>query len=138
MKSEKRDFVRERAKGRCEYCGILKRFQRGRFEVEHIVPKSCGGTDDVENLAWSCPFCNSLKADKTELLDPATGELVPIFHPRAMNWHDHFEQVGVIIHGRTATGRAMVEHLRFNDPETLDIREMQASFAARKPAGEEK
>lgn len=29
--------------------------------VDHIIPQSCGGTDDIENLALACEFCNRAK-----------------------------------------------------------------------------
>jgi hypothetical protein len=31
--------------------------------VDHIVPKSRGGTDDINNLALACEFCNRAKLD---------------------------------------------------------------------------
>ncbi len=34
------------------------------FTVDHIVPKSRGGTDHVENLQLLCMACNSLKGDR--------------------------------------------------------------------------
>lgn len=45
----------------CVYCG-------GPFEhVDHVLPVSRGGTDDVENLVPSCTSCNTSKGDR--LLD---------------------------------------------------------------------
>jgi hypothetical protein len=35
------------------------------LEVEHIVPKSRGGTDRVSNLTIACRNCNLKKGDKT-------------------------------------------------------------------------
>lgn len=31
--------------------------------IDHIVPKSDGGDDDIDNLALACPFCNFAKGD---------------------------------------------------------------------------
>lgn len=43
----------------CWYCG-LDLTNKTRV-IEHIVPKSRGGTDDWDNLALACHFCNSAK-----------------------------------------------------------------------------
>ncbi len=35
------------------------------FEVDHVVPKSKGGTDHIMNLQLLCPHCNKVKSDNT-------------------------------------------------------------------------
>jgi 5-methylcytosine-specific restriction endonuclease McrA len=35
--------------------------KRTRYEVDHIVPKSCGGPDGVGNAQLLCRDCNQLK-----------------------------------------------------------------------------
>jgi len=55
--------VAERAQARCEYCRAPEGVFNFPFEVEHILPKSPGGTDRFENLALSCHACNRFKAD---------------------------------------------------------------------------
>jgi len=47
---------------RCCWCGrhtSIKRSRRDSATIEHVLPKSQGGTDDWENLAMSCARCNS-------------------------------------------------------------------------------
>ncbi len=39
------------------------------FSVEHITPKSSGGTDDPENLAMSCQGCNNRKYTALEAIN---------------------------------------------------------------------
>lgn len=56
-----RDFVKERANGQCEYCGI--RIRRSG-EIEHIVAFSKGGSNYHSNLAYVCFECNRSKGDK--------------------------------------------------------------------------
>lgn len=47
---------------RCAYCGS---YLNGRFHVDHKVPVSRGGTNDSENLQYTCPRCNMLKGAMT-------------------------------------------------------------------------
>ena len=60
------------------------------FHVEHIVARKHGGSDDENNLAWSCIFCNLYKGPNLASLDPDTGELTRLFNPRQDRWEDHF------------------------------------------------
>ncbi len=50
-----RDFIFAKNNGQCAYCG-----NKGE-EIEHIVPRSKGGTDSIHNLALSCRECNIKK-----------------------------------------------------------------------------
>lgn len=45
----------------CKYCGQVG----GLLEVDHVVPISKGGTNEIENLTTSCRRCNRQKKDKT-------------------------------------------------------------------------
>jgi len=44
---------------RCFYCERLHR--RQTLTLEHILPKSYGGTDDFENCVLACEQCNQLR-----------------------------------------------------------------------------
>jgi len=58
---EVREYVLWKWGHHCAYCqreGIP-------FELDHILPKSRGGSDRVSNLALSCHDCNQAKADRT-------------------------------------------------------------------------
>lgn len=44
----------------CWYCGQKL---TGQIHIDHIVPASAGGTDDLDNLALACGFCNMAKQD---------------------------------------------------------------------------
>ena len=61
---EIREYLAEKFNHRCCYCGI-EQGQRRKFEVEHIVPKSRGGSNRISNLAWSCHECNQEKDNMT-------------------------------------------------------------------------
>lgn len=58
----KRFNVFKRDGFRCMYCG--KTPPGVILEVDHIIPKSKGGTDDMGNLVTSCFDCNRGKGDK--------------------------------------------------------------------------
>lgn len=43
----------------CWYCGNL--LTDGKPEIDHIVPRSCGGSSELSNLALTCIRCNRAK-----------------------------------------------------------------------------
>ncbi len=116
-------LVRRRAGDACEYCGLTQDDAPfAIFHVEHIISKQHGGIDDPSNLALSCHHCNLHKGPNLAGIDPETGEIVPLFHPRRDLWYEHFEQRGAIIVGLTATGRATTRVLAMNTIERIDLR----------------
>jgi hypothetical protein len=56
-------------------------------------------------------------------LDPDTGELTPLFNPRADAWSEHFVWDGVWPRGRTPIGRTTVAVLDINHVDSLAVRE---------------
>jgi hypothetical protein len=102
--------------------------QGATFHVEHVVPRCKGGDSQLENLAWCCPSCNLHKSDRVEFADPAGGSVAPLFHPRRMRWHEHFEWEGFRLVGRTPVGRATVAALDLNHSRRLLIREAEERF----------
>jgi len=46
---------------RCRYCGCSA--MREPLEIDHVVPRAGGGTDDPENLITACWSCNRGKSD---------------------------------------------------------------------------
>jgi RRXRR protein/HNH endonuclease len=58
---ETRAYVLEKFQHRCAYC------DKGEvpFELDHIRPKSRGGSERVSNLALSCHDCNQSKGNRT-------------------------------------------------------------------------
>ena len=58
---EIRRYLLEKFRRHCVYCG------RGEtaFEIDHVVPRSRGGSDQVSNLVLSCHDCNRAKGDRT-------------------------------------------------------------------------
>ena len=58
---EVRAYVLAKFDYRCAYCGR----ENVAFELDHIVPRSRGGSDRVSNLAASCHDCNAVKGNRT-------------------------------------------------------------------------
>jgi diadenosine tetraphosphate (Ap4A) HIT family hydrolase/5-methylcytosine-specific restriction endonuclease McrA len=56
--------VLKKAQFHCELCGISADIRA--LEVDHIVPRNLGGTDDPNNLQALCYSCNSMKRDRDE------------------------------------------------------------------------
>ena len=63
MTESKRREVFKKTRGRCSYCGCRLKFND--FEVDHIIPLSRGGKNNIENLTPSCSACNRLKLDSS-------------------------------------------------------------------------
>ena len=56
--------VLKRAGTRCELCGISNEVKA--LEVDHIVPRSKGGSDELSNLQALCYSCNAMKRDRDD------------------------------------------------------------------------
>jgi len=123
MDESVRQFVRERAGQRCEYCHLPQHVGASiHFHIDHIRPQQHGGGDEPENLATACPNCNWGKSCNLSAVDPVTDAVVPLFNPRTDSWHEHFALVDLQIVGLTPTGRATVRLLRMNTPDRVEVR----------------
>lgn len=118
--------VAQRAAHRCEYCHAPEAIFNFPFEVEHVIPVSRGGADAVLNLALACRSCNLHKADSISGVDEATGNVVPLFHPRDDFWDEHFQADTATgeLRGLTPTGCATVSALQMNSPDQLSARRL--------------
>lgn len=126
--SEIQRKVEQRAAERCEYCRMHQSLQGATFHIEHIVPRSRGGSSQLDNLAWACPSCNLHKSNRTEVRSPNSDEMLPLFNPRTDNWNDHFRWDGYHITGLTPTSRATVEALILNHDRRIRIRQAEELF----------
>ena len=80
MRESVRLAVFQRDDFTCRYCGFrstqirvpmdcprwMSRARwRALLHVDHVIPRSRGGTDDLENLVTACSACNLAKYDRT-------------------------------------------------------------------------
>jgi hypothetical protein len=114
-----RRLVYSRAQSLCEYCYIEDRYTGKTHEVDHIYAEKHDGLTVAENLCLSCLTCNRNKGSDLCSIDPATGEITRLFHPRRDRWKDHFTLSNGEIQGITPQGRVTAKILQLNIPERL-------------------
>jgi hypothetical protein len=64
VKESLRYEVLQESGGRCALCGATS--EDTRLEVDHIVPRSKGGSNDKENLQVLCDRCNRGKSNRDD------------------------------------------------------------------------
>ena len=57
------ETIRKKYNYKCAYCGGDC---SENYHIDHKIPLSRGGGNDIDNLALSCPKCNWSKNDKTD------------------------------------------------------------------------
>ncbi|RLC12738.1 MAG: HNH endonuclease [Deltaproteobacteria bacterium] len=119
-----RRMVYERAGGCCEYCLIPETAALAVHEIDHIIAQKHGGLTQADNLALSCAICNKHKGSDLASLDPITGEIVALYHPRRERWSDHFQLREGLLTGLTPTGRVTVKLLQLNNPYRIQERNL--------------
>src|SRR5438093_2816227 len=117
-------FVRQRAGDRCEYCRLSQEHSALRFHIEHVVARQHGGGDTPDNLALACPECNYQEGPNLTGVDPDTGKVTVLFHPRRDRWAEHFARDGSRIVGKTPEGRTTVWLLEMKSADRCRLREL--------------
>ncbi|MEG3847251.1 HNH endonuclease signature motif containing protein [Microcoleus sp. herbarium19] len=122
-------IIRAQAQNRCGYCRSLQMYVLGILELDHIIPKAVGGTDNEENLCLACSLCNNYKGIQTDALDPVTQTRVTLFNPRTQQWSEHFvwSEEGTEIRGVTDCDRATVTALQLNNNIAVTVRRQWVS-----------
>jgi len=115
-------LVRRRAYFRCEYCLLPQALVSTPFQFDHIIAQFHDGQTIADNLAYACFHCNNFKGPNVAGIDPATGEIIRLFHPRRDAFAEHFKWEAEQIVGLTPVGRATIRTLRLNQPLRLVIR----------------
>jgi hypothetical protein len=73
LSTKQRFDILKRDNFRCQYCGRTS--DHARLEVDHIHPKSEGGSDDPGNLITACWECNSGKRASMDVIDTVQPKL---------------------------------------------------------------
>jgi len=116
-------LIWQRAGARCEYCHLPSDADVFPFCVDHIIAQKHHGLTEAGNLALSCAVCNSFKLDNVAGVDPTSGGVTPLFHPRRDGWHQHFSWRGPLLLGITAAGRTTIDVLKINLLQRVDHRQ---------------
>jgi hypothetical protein len=118
-----RDHMRRRAGDRCEYCHRPQATSPLiALQLEHVIPRKHGGSDDLENLALACAECNLGKGSNLTGIDPQSQQITALFNPRVDTWEDHFRWDGLRLEGRTAIGRTTLRVLDMNSSPRVVVR----------------
>jgi hypothetical protein len=70
------DWVRQRARWRCEYCQLPKQFSSTPFQFDLVIAEQHGGKTRASNLALACLADNNHKGPNLAGIDPKTGKKV--------------------------------------------------------------
>ena len=84
-----RTAVYKKYGGHCAYCG--REIENKDMQVDHLVPKANGGTDDFSNLMPSCRLCNHYKrANRLEWFRKSIEEI-----PMKLGERQYIYKVGI-------------------------------------------
>lgn len=133
--ARQREIIRTRAGECCEYCRSQDRFATQAFSIEHIIPRAAGGQTVTDNLALACQGCNNHKYTRIDAIDPDTGDVTQLFHPRRQRWAEHYtwDSTATRIIGITPTGRATVAALNLNRIGLVNLRRVLREFGEHPP-----
>jgi hypothetical protein len=121
MGYEIREYLLEKWGRKCAYCGRTE----VPLEVEHILPKSRGGSNRVSNLTLSCHKCNQEKGSRTaaefghpEIQAEARQPLKDAAAVNTTRWElwRRLSESGLPVHCGTG-GRTKYNRTRFNLPK---------------------
>jgi 5-methylcytosine-specific restriction endonuclease McrA len=79
---------------KCQYCGATR-----KLTIDHVIPRSKGGSDDWDNLVVACSSCNIKKGDKylehtgmkliRKPMQPRTHLDLAISQTNLTEWHEY-------------------------------------------------
>lgn len=72
--------IYSRDRNTCQYCA--RQFPRAELNIDHVIPRSRGGTSTWENVVCSCLACNRKKGGRT----PEEAGMKLLRRPRRPQW----------------------------------------------------
>ncbi|HMN45855.1 MAG TPA: HNH endonuclease signature motif containing protein [Povalibacter sp.] len=78
MNTESNETTYEKCHFTCVYCGFDGRTFDAwmQLSIDHIRPRSCGGTDEPNNRVAACGSCNSLTSRMTFAPEASRAEML--------------------------------------------------------------
>ena len=86
-----RESLFQRDKYTCAYCGDV--FKKNKLTIDHINPKSVGGTKSWRNTITACRPCNEFKANRT----PDEANMPLLFQPSEPSWFQQIQNMAAKI-----------------------------------------
>src|SRR3954451_16804930 len=115
--------VRRRARDCCEDCLIPQAADVTPHKIDNVIALKHIGPTDEGNLAVACSHCNRHKGPNIAGIDPETGSLTPLYHPRVDEWPVHFQLMSNgTIAGRSPVGRTTIQVLNINEADAVALR----------------
>src|SRR5262245_38534004 len=122
MASRLEQLVWERARSRCEYCQMPAAQMQQPLTLHHILALQPHGGTVASHLAFACFPRNRQKGPNLAGIDPVSGKLTPLYHPRRHLWVRHFRWQGSRLVAKTAIGRVTLYVLDINHPLRVSLR----------------
>lgn len=124
---DNRQAIREQYHFACGYCSVSEIDVGSELEIDHFQPVSHGGTDELENLVYTCPACNRNKASYWPL--PDAPPHMRLLHPLTDNLHAHITLLqDARLAGLTPQGWFHIEWLHLNRPQLIMVRQRQVVY----------
>lgn len=116
--------VKQRSNYCCEYCKTPETFSFIGYEIDHIISKKHGGSNELSNLAYACAICNYSKGTDIGTILLPSNQIIRFFHPRTDQWQEHFELSGYSISAKSDIGAATIKIFQFNTFRRVEEREL--------------
>ncbi len=115
---ELRNQIWETYKFACGYCGISEIDVGSELEIDHFRPIVKGGTDEPQNLVYSCTTCNRFKSHYWPTDN--TPQTFHLLHPIADDLTTHIQETADgRINGLTQRGWFHIRWLHLNRPQLI-------------------
>ena len=124
LSKELRTFIADRADRLCEYCLVHEDDMILGCSIDHIISLKHGGSNEKNNLANACIFCNRYKGSDIGSIVWKTQEFVRFYNPPRDHWADHFRLDKTIITPVSSIGEVTARILGLNDRERLMERKL--------------
>lgn len=109
-----RKQISARANLACEYCLIHEDDTYFGCQIDHIISIKHGGSNEVDNLAYSYVFCNRHKGSDIGSIILNSDRFIRFYNPRLDQWNQHFQLNGSVIEPITDIGEVTVKILKMN------------------------